>query len=174
MLLLLLLLLLLGLSHRSCVYVVKSRRKKKTEPVLQTKKKKKKKRRKNECRQQIKENKRVSYSCYNRGLVLCCATRVAFYISGFGNTCVAIYQLSCIVKLDIFDVIRSQNVLLIHTYIIGHYNSSFRMLCVLIFYISGGTFSLKSILNDRFLEKLFITFLFILRVFARNLLKRNR
>ena len=44
----------------------------------------------------------------------------------------------------------------IHTYIIGHYNSSVRiidlMLCVLILYISGGPYSLKSTLNDRFLR----------------------
>ena len=48
------------------------------------------------------------------------------------------------------------------------------MLCVLILYISGGTFSLKSTLNDKFLEKLFMTILFNLRVFAKNLVKGNR
>ena len=47
------------------------------------------------------------------------------------------------------------------------------MLCVLILYISGGTYSLKSTPNDRF-EKLFTTILFTLRVFARNLLRGNR
>ena len=47
------------------------------------------------------------------------------------------------------------------------------MLCVLILYISGRTYSSKSTPNDRFLEKLFMAILFILRVFARNLLTRN-
>ena len=48
------------------------------------------------------------------------------------------------------------------------------MLCVLILYISGGTYSLKSTLNDRFFEKLFMAILFNLRAFARNLLRGNR
>ena len=48
------------------------------------------------------------------------------------------------------------------------------MLCVLILYISGGTYCLKSTLNDRFFKKLFIAILFTLRVFARNLLRGNR
>ena len=49
------------------------------------------------------------------------------------------------------------------------------MLCVLILYISGGTYSLKSIPNDRFFEKLFMAILFTLHtVFARNLLRGNR
>ena len=43
-------------------------------------------------------------------------------------------------------------------------------LCVLIFYINGGTYSLKSIPKDRLFEKLFMTILFTRRVFARNLL----
>ena len=62
----------------------------------------------------------------------------------------------------------------IHTYIIGHYNPpsvriidlvshSTYVVCVLILYISGGTYSLKSTLNDRFFEKLFMAILFILR-----------
>ena len=54
----------------------------------------------------------------------------------------------------------------IHTYIIDHYNPSVRiviwllsplMLCVLIFYISRETYSLKSTLNDRFLRIFFMT-----------------
>ena len=48
------------------------------------------------------------------------------------------------------------------------------MLCVLILYISGGTYSLKSTPNDRFFEKLFMAILFTLRNFARNLLRGNR
>ena len=48
------------------------------------------------------------------------------------------------------------------------------MLRVLILYISGGTYSLKSTPNDRFFEKLFMAILFTLRVFARNLLSGNR
>ena len=62
-------------------------------------------------------------------------------------------------------------------YIIGHYNPSVRitaqlltplMLCVLILYESGGTYSLTSTLNDRFFGNSFTTDLFTLRVFARN------
>ena len=48
------------------------------------------------------------------------------------------------------------------------------MLCVLILYISGGTYSLKSTANDRFFEKLFMTIIITVRVFARNLLRGNR
>ena len=54
----------------------------------------------------------------------------------------------------------------IHTYIIGHYNPSVRIIdlvthttyvvCVNFKYISGGIYSLKSNLNDRFFEKLFM------------------
>ena len=67
----------------------------------------------------------------------------------------------------------------IRTYIIGHYNSSVRIIdlvshCVLISHISGGTYSLKSTPNDRFFEKLFMAILFILRNFARNLLRGSR
>ena len=48
-----------------------------------------------------------------------------------------------------------------HTYIIGHYNHAVKittylltpfMLCALILYISGGSSSLKSTSNDRFLS----------------------
>ena len=57
----------------------------------------------------------------------------------------------------------------IHTYITGHYNPSVRIIelishttyvvCVLILYISGGTYSLKSTPYDRFFfEKLFLAF----------------
>ena len=48
------------------------------------------------------------------------------------------------------------------------------MLCVLILYISGETYSLKSTTNDKFFEKLFTAILFTLRVFTRNLLRGNR
>ena len=67
------------------------------------------------------------------------------------------------------------------TYIISHDNPSVRIIdlvsqttyvvCVLILYISGGTYSLRSTPNDRFFEKLFMAILGILRVFARNLLE---
>ena len=51
----------------------------------------------------------------------------------------------------------------LHTYIIGHYNPSVRIIdlvshttyVVLILYIIGGTYCLKSTPNDRFFEKLF-------------------
>ena len=48
------------------------------------------------------------------------------------------------------------------------------MLCVLILYISGGTYSLKPTPNYGFFEKLFIAILFTLWVFARKLLSGNR
>ena len=48
------------------------------------------------------------------------------------------------------------------------------MLCALILYVSGGIYSLYTTPNDRFFEKLFMAFLFTLRVFARNLLRGNR
>ena len=73
--------------------------------------------------------------------------------------------------------------IVIRTHIIGHYNPSVRitallltslMLCVLIVYMSGGTHSLTSTPTDSCLEKLFMTGLFIFRVFARNLLRENR
>ena len=48
------------------------------------------------------------------------------------------------------------------------------MLCMLILYISVGTYNLKSTPNDRFFEKLFMAIWFTLRVFARNPLRGNR
>ena len=39
------------------------------------------------------------------------------------------------------------------------------MLCVLILYVSGGTYSLNSTPNDKFFEKLFIAILFTLESF---------
>ena len=48
------------------------------------------------------------------------------------------------------------------------------MLCVLILYISSGTYSIKSTPNDRFLRNYFMAGLFTLIVFARNLLRGNR
>ena len=48
------------------------------------------------------------------------------------------------------------------------------MFCVLILYISCGTYSLKLTPNNRFFEKLSTTILVNVRVFARNLLKGNR
>ena len=58
-------------------------------------------------------------------------------------------------------LIKILNFSTLHTYIIGHYNPSVRiltplMLCVLILYISGGTYCLKSTSNDKFFEKLFM------------------
>ena len=65
--------------------------------------------------------------------------------------------------------------LYIHTYIIGHYNPSVRIIdlvshntyvvCVLILYISSGTYSLKSTPNDRFFEKLFVAIFYLLSEF---------
>ena len=51
---------------------------------------------------------------------------------------------------------------------------SHHLCCVLILYISDGTYSLKSIPNDKFFEKLFMAILFTLKVFATNLLRVNR
>ena len=71
----------------------------------------------------------------------------------------------------------------IHTYIVDHYNPSERIIdlvshttyvCVLIFYISGAVYCLKSTPNNRFFVKLFMAILFTLIVFAKNLLRRNR
>ena len=42
------------------------------------------------------------------------------------------------------------------------------MLCALILYISGGTYSLKSTPNERFFEKLFMALHTTFRVFARS------
>ena len=47
-------------------------------------------------------------------------------------------------------------------------SSSHRLRCLLVLYISGWTYRLKSTPNDRFFEKLFMAILFTLRVFARN------
>ena len=56
----------------------------------------------------------------------------------------------------------------LHTYVIGHYNPSVRIIDL------TGTNSLKSTPRIRFFEKLFMAILFTLRVFARNLLRGNR
>ena len=42
------------------------------------------------------------------------------------------------------------------------------MLCVLILYISGGTYSLTSIPSDRFFEKLFMTIFIYSQSFCRK------
>ena len=47
------------------------------------------------------------------------------------------------------------------------------MLCALILYVSGGTYSLTSTPNDRFLRNFFVAGLFTLRVFDRNLLREE-
>ena len=44
------------------------------------------------------------------------------------------------------------------------------MLCVLILYLSGGIYSLKSTPSDRFFDKIFIAIVFNFRVFARNMM----
>ena len=48
------------------------------------------------------------------------------------------------------------------------------MLCVLILYMSGWTYNLKSTPNDRFLWSFFMAILFKLKVFVRSLLRGNR
>ena len=48
------------------------------------------------------------------------------------------------------------------------------MLCVLVLYISGGTYNLKSNPNDGFFEQLFQdNFILITEFFSRNLLRGN-
>ena len=47
------------------------------------------------------------------------------------------------------------------------------MLCALISYMSGGTYSLKSIPNDRFFGKLFMTILFTLSFYQKYTYIRN-
>ena len=68
------------------------------------------------------------------------------------------------------------------TYIIAHYKPlvwiRIQLLvpltfCVLILYISGGTYSLKSTPNDRFLRKFFHDNFFSLRGFARKPLSKS-
>ena len=62
-------------------------------------------------------------------------------------------------------------------YRIGHYNPSVRittylltrlMLCVLILYVSGGTYSLTSTLNDRFLKNFLMAGLFYSQGFCQK------
>ena len=48
------------------------------------------------------------------------------------------------------------------------------MLCVIILYMTGGAYSLKSIPECIFLRNFFMAILFTLRVLARNLLRGNR
>ena len=66
----------------------------------------------------------------------------------------------------------------VHTYVIGHQNPSVRitaqllislMLCALISYMNGGSYSLTQTLNDRSLRNSFVTDLFALKIFARYL-----
>ena len=47
------------------------------------------------------------------------------------------------------------------------------MLCVLILYISGGTYSLKTTSNDRFFEKLFMAILFYSQSFCQKSAERK-
>ena len=67
-------------------------------------------------------------------------------------------------QLLFFSVISSLQSY-IHTYVIDHYNLSVRitawflttlMLCTLILYVSGATYSLTSTSNDRFLKYFFM------------------
>ena len=47
-------------------------------------------------------------------------------------------------------------------------------LCALVLYISGGSYSLTSTRNDKFLRNFFMACFFTLRVFLRYLLRGNR
>ena len=78
--------------------------------------------------------------------------------------------------------ILSFQLCLIHTYIIDHYNSSVRitiwlhtalMLCALILYVSGGTYSLKSTLKDRIFEKLFMAITIYSQSFCQKFTERK-
>ena len=68
-----------------------------------------------------------------------------------------------------------------HTYIIGHYIASVRIIdlvthityVVCVNFIHKWPDRLKSTPNDRFFKKLFMTILFTLKVFARNLLREE-
>ena len=67
---------------------------------------------------------------------------------------------------------------IVHTYIIGHYNHSVRIMNLVsnttyAVCVNFETYSLKSTPNDRFFEKLFMAILFTVRVFATNLLRGN-
>ena len=71
----------------------------------------------------------------------------------------------------------------LHTYMIDHYNPSVRiiaqlltplMMWALILYVSGGTYSLMSTPNDRFVRNFYMAgLLFTLTVFPKNLLRAN-
>ena len=64
-----------------------------------------------------------------------------------------------VLHLNVFCINRTFSYIHSYTYIIGHYNPSVMitplMLFVLILYISGGTYSLKSSPNDRFFWETF-------------------
>ena len=77
-------------------------------------------------------------------------------------------------------ILYSQNVsecLISYACIIGHFNLLVRIidlvsdtiLCVLILYISGGTYSLNSTPNDRFFEKLFMAIFYLLSEFLPDI-----
>ena len=79
------------------------------------------------------------------------------------------------IDLDLFTTLRT-------LLSVGYYNPSVRIttqlltpfiLCALILYMNGGTYSLMSTLNDRFFEDLFMAILFTLRLYVRNLVKGN-
>ena len=81
------------------------------------------------------------------------------------------------------EITFSKNFTSIHTYIIGHYNPSVRIIDLVShttyvvsvnFIHSGGIYSLKSTPNDKFVEKLLMAIIFTLGVFATNLLRGNR
>ena len=64
-----------------------------------------------------------------------------------------------------------------HSYIIGHYNPSVRIIDLVsltTFDVCFNFIQLKSTADDIFFVKLFMTILFTLRVFDRNLLRASR
>ena len=62
----------------------------------------------------------------------------------------------------------------IHTFWITFQLLTILLLRVLILWMSGGTYSLKSIANDKVVRNLSCYFLFTLKVFARNLMRGSR
>ena len=86
----------------------------------------------------------------------------------------------CQRKFDLYELKLSiiVNYIYIRTYISRDYgltSYTTHVVCVnFILYMSGGTYSLTSTLNDRFLRNFFMAGLFTLGVFARNLLRRNQ
>ena len=71
---------------------------------------------------------------------------------------------------------RTLRKIYIHNWPLERFRQDYGLACLLyalILYVSGGTYSLTSTLNDTFFLRNFLAGLFTLRVFARNLLGKD-